>query len=72
MKIEREMVENAKRKLEDNGFNPIMEVHDEIVCEPLTCDLDAFQQIMQDVPRWVKEMRIPVHVDVWSGDRYRK
>ncbi len=72
MKIEREMVEQAKRKLEDNGFWPIMEVHDEIVCEPLTRDLDAFQQIMEDVPRWVREMKIPVHVDVWTGSRYKK
>ena len=72
MKIEREMVEVAKRKLEDNGFMPIMEVHDEIVCEPLTRDLDAFKQIMEDVPRWVQEMQIPVHVDVWQGERYKK
>ena len=72
MKIEREMVEVAKRKLEDNGFMPIMEVHDEIVCEPLTRDLDAFKAIMEDVPRWVQEMQIPVHVDVWSGGRYKK
>lgn len=72
MKIEREMVEAAKRKLEDSGFAPIMEVHDEIVCEPLTRDLDAFKEIMEDVPRWVREMQIPVHVDVWQGERYRK
>jgi DNA polymerase len=72
MKIEREMVESAKRKLEENGFCPIMEVHDEVVCEPLTRDLDAFKQIMEDVPRWVREMQIPVHVDVWEGQRYRK
>jgi DNA polymerase len=72
MKIEREMVENAKAKLEANGFPVIMEVHDEIVCEPLTRDLDAFKEIMEDVPRWVHEMQIPVHVDVWMGDRYRK
>lgn len=72
MKIERELVEQAKQKLEDNGFPVIMEVHDEIVCEPVTADLDAFRQIMEDVPRWVKDMQIPVHVDVWSGDRYRK
>ena len=72
MKIEREMVECAKRKLEDNGFAPIMEVHDEIVCEPLTRDIDSFKAIMEDVPRWVREMRIPVHVDVWQGERYKK
>ena len=72
MKLEREMVEHAKRKLEDNGFPVIMEVHDEIVCEPLTQDLNAFKDIMEDVPRWVREMKIPVHVDVWMGTRYKK
>ena len=72
MKIEREIVEVAKRKLEDNGFPVIMEVHDEIVCEPVTTDLSAFKQIMEDVPQWVKTMRIPVHVDVWQGARYKK
>lgn len=72
MKIEREMVECAKAKLEAAGFCPIMEVHDEIVCEPLTRDLDAFKEIMEDVPRWVREMRIPVHVDVWQRARYKK
>ena len=72
MKIEREIVEGAKRRLEDNGFPVIMDGHDEIVCEPETRDLDAFKQIMEDVPRWVRELKIPVHVDVWQGDRYRK
>jgi DNA polymerase len=72
MKIERELVEQAKRKLEDNGFPVIMEVHDEIVCEPTTTDIDSFKQIMEDVPRWVRDMQIPVHVDVWMGERYKK
>ena len=73
MKIEREIVEAAKAKLEANGFPVIMDVHDEIVCEPdAGADLDAFVEIMQDVPHWVKEMRIPIHVDAWAGERYRK
>lgn len=73
MKIERELVEYAKLKLEAEGFNPVMENHDEIVCEPLTdASLDVFREIMLDVPTWVKTMRIPVAVDAWEGGRYRK
>lgn len=73
MKIERELVENAKLKLEAEGFNPIMENHDEVVCEPDTnADLDVFKAIMEDVPGWVKRMQIPVQVDAWQGDRYKK
>ena len=73
MKIEREIVEDAKRKLEDEGYRPIMENHDEIVCEPPAgASLDIFREIMEDVPHWVKTMRIPIKVDAWTGSRYRK
>ena len=72
MKIEREIVEHAKRKLEDNGFCPIMDVHDELLSEPKTRDLEAYKQILEDVPRWVREMKVPIHVDTWMGTRYRK
>ena len=73
MKIERELVEHAKQNLEDAGFRPIFEVHDEIVCEPSKGhDIDEFQRIMECVPRWITDMKIPVHVDVWPAERYRK
>ena len=73
MKIEREIVEDAKLKLEREGFRPIMENHDEVVCEPPAgASLDTFKAIMLDVPRWVTQMKIPVAVDAWQGNRYRK
>ena len=50
-----------------------MENHDEVVCEPPAgASLDTFKAIMLDVPRWVTQMKIPVAVDAWQGNRYRK
>src|ERR1700724_3855792 len=74
MGIERDIMTNAMFKLEKNGFPICLEVHDEIVSEPLAADADekAFQQIMQDVPGWVKHIGIPIAVETWQGDRYRK
>jgi len=74
MKIEREVMEDAKKRLEANGFPVVLEVHDEIVAEPLKVDADlkAFKQIMEDIQPWTREIGIPIKVDAWQGDRYRK
>lgn len=74
MGIERDVMETAKRKCELNGFPISLEVHDEIVAEPLIQDADekAFEQIMLDVEPWVKHIRIPVAVETWVGPRYKK
>jgi DNA polymerase len=70
MKIERELMEDAKAKLEAAGFEMVLEVHDEAVAEGL--DVGAFKQIMEDIPAWAKALRVPVAVEAWSGERYRK
>lgn len=72
--LARDLMVHAMFKLEENGFPIVLTVHDEIVAEPLTVNADekAFAQIMQDRPRWAVEMQIPVAVETWQGDRYRK
>lgn len=74
MKIEREIMEHAKRKLNDNGFPVVLDVHDEILCEPEenNCDVKAFVQMMEDVEPWVRDYRIPVAVEEWVSPVYRK
>lgn len=74
MGIERDLMTHAMFLLEANGFPVVLEVHDEIVAEPLEVDADekAFQQMMIDVPGWCRDLRIPVAVDGWQGHRYRK
>lgn len=74
MGIERDIMTHGMILCEKNGFPICLEVHDEIVSEPLIADADekAFQQIMEDVPSWVREIQIPVKVETWAGLRYRK
>lgn len=75
MKIEREIIEHAKQELEKNGFPVVLDVHDEIICEPLkvNADLAAFTQIMEEnIPQWARDMQIPIAVEAWEGEEYRK
>jgi DNA polymerase len=72
--IEADLIRCANLKCEANGFPIVMEVHDELVAEPLKADADeqAFKQIMLDIPDWAKDLQIPIAVETWTGDRYRK
>jgi len=74
MGIERDIMTNAMFKLEANGFPLVLDVHDEIVGEPLKADADekAFTEIMLDTQDWVKAMKIPIAIETWQGERYRK
>ncbi len=72
--LARDLMVEAMFKLEKNGFPIILTVHDEIVCEPLAENADekAFEQIMADIPAWAKKIQMPVAVETWKGDRYKK
>lgn len=70
MKIERELMEHAKPKLEAAGYDLVLEVHDEIVGEG--DDPERFKAIMEDVPDWCHALRIPVAVEAWASERYKK
>jgi DNA polymerase bacteriophage-type len=74
MGIERDLMTCAMLKCEENGMPVVLEVHDEIVIEPLVADADqkAFEQIMLDVEPWAKALQIPIAVETWMGERYRK
>jgi DNA polymerase len=74
MGIERDIMTHGMLKLEKNGFPIVLEVHDEIVAEPLAADADekAFAEIMVDVEPWVRHLQIPIATETWQGDRYRK
>jgi DNA polymerase len=61
-------------RLERNGFPVVLSVHDELICEvdESCADLKAFEQLMAEPTRWAKQLRIPVAVEAWAGDRYKK
>lgn len=72
--IARDLLVGATFRLEKNGFPICLTCHDEDLAEPKREDADeaAFQQIMLDNPAWVGQLKIPLAVDTWKGDRYRK
>lgn len=75
MRIETDIKLHAIEVLEANGFEVVLEVHDEVVAEVAVEDVDAelFERCMLDVEDWVREMKIPVAVDKpWVAERYQK
>lgn len=72
MALEVALVNEAIAKCEANGFPVVFTGHDEILAEPATSDLKALEQIMTDRPDWAKRLKVPIQIESWDGDRYRK
>ena len=74
MRIEVDLMIHGMKNCEAAGFPIVMTVHDEIIAEvPVDrADEKAFAQCMTDVPQWCKDLQIPVAVETWQGERYRK
>lgn len=74
MGIQRDLMVHAAFNLERNGFPLVLNVHDEWIAEPKKPDADvkAFAQVMTEMPEWAKALQIPVAVEAWEGDRYKK
>ena len=74
MGMQRDLLTSAMFKCEQNNLPIILNVHDEIICEPEEkyADPNVLVQIMTDIPQWAREIQIPVAVEAWSGDRYKK
>jgi DNA polymerase len=74
MAIEVDIVRDAAIRLTKAGYNLVLDVHDELVCEtsnPYHTEAEM-KAIMEDVPSWVREMKVPIDVETWTGTRYRK
>jgi DNA polymerase len=61
-------------RLERADMPVVLTIHDECVCEvdEGRADLKLFKQVMAEPTRWARDMGIPIAVDEWQGDRYRK
>lgn len=72
--LARGLLVGSMHRVEAAGMPIVLTVHDEIVAEVDECDADqkAFEQIMAQRSPWAKAMRVPVAVEGWTGDRYRK
>jgi DNA polymerase len=74
MGIECDINRYATKLLEEAGYPVVLDVYDELVTEveEARADEKAIKQIMETVPPWVKAMQVPIEVEMWTGDRYRK
>lgn len=70
--VARDLLADAMLRLEDRGFEIVLHVHDEIVCENEigTKNLNDMSKIMSEIPVWAKGL--PVSADGWIGQRFRK
>lgn len=72
--VARDLMKEAELRIEDAGYIPLIDVHDEILTEPLKKKKDAsieeFEKLMAKLPAWADGL--PVKVKGWSDERYRK
>lgn len=70
----RDLLADALVRTEEAGLDPVLHVHDELVCEvreDLGAEgLEAMREIMADPPRWARGL--PIRLDGFHSERYRK
>jgi DNA polymerase len=73
--IARDLTAEAVIRIEEAGFDVLMSVHDEILAEKERDSrtefyLEQFEWLMAENPGWA--MDLPIKVEGWYGQRYRK
>lgn len=68
----RDIAAAAMVRLDAAGYRPILSVHDEVLGEPPLGHgtLEEFMELMKKCPAWANGL--PVAVDGWEAERYRK
>lgn len=72
--LARDVLVHSMFKLEEEGYPLVLTVHDENLGEVPEARVDekAFADIMRDGPAWAQHLRVPINVETWVGERYRK
>ena len=70
----RDLMSQALLRVEEKGLNPVLTVHDEIVCDVPEVQAEsayaALHEAMVTLPSWAAGF--PIGADGWIGKRYRK
>lgn len=68
----RDLIAGAMVRQEKHGYRPVLSIHDEVLGEPEAGhgSLEHFLDLMRARPRWADGL--PVAVEGWQGERYRK
>lgn len=70
--IARDLMVASTQRVQAAGYDMILTVHDEVLCEALNDNgsLEEFNALMSERPEWCRS--IPLQVEGWEGPRYRK
>lgn len=66
----RDLMAEAMVNCEENGYEVVLSVHDELITENCFGSVEEFEQLMGIVPEWAEGL--PVKVEGWQGKRYLK
>lgn len=70
--VARDILANAIVNLEEQGYQIVLHVHDEIIAEmPKGVQLEPFEQVMSTMPDWAKDWPV-IAKGGWIGKRYCK
>jgi len=68
--IARDILAEALVRLDMFGYDPVLHIHDEIICEAENPDLEEFQRLMITLPKWAKG--IPLAAGCEISEMYTK
>jgi len=69
--VARDVLVDAVARVEGAGYPVVLTVHDEVVVEVATSmQLEVFLSLMRATPTWAPGL--PIAVEGWEGERYRK
>ncbi len=68
----RDILTEAMLRLADRDFDPVLHIHDEVICEGLYNEKSRtrIQEILETPPLWAEDL--PLAADCWLNDRYQK
>jgi DNA polymerase bacteriophage-type len=70
--LARELLVAAIARLVARGYQAVLSVHDELVCEGVNLTKALMEEIMSEPPQWAIDAGIPIAVEAFVAARYRK
>lgn len=70
--LARELLVEAITRLKEAGHRVILSVHDELVVEGAGLTTETVEELMSAAPQWATDAGVPIGVEAFITQRYRK